>query len=555
MSITSPGYGQYYDPYAYMDPYYAPQYSGQQRSLGLGQSSHSSLDSLAALSPLGGGQVAQPPKKKKGLFGKITGAVKSLAKGATVNVVKGILSPKGLLTAAAGIGLALAFPPAAPVLLAVGAGMALKGGVESGVAAAQLYAAGEDELAEKALEGVGSSVTGLALSAVGAKSMAKAGGVPKTFETKGLISKNAKTVSLADDAGATQSLIHGFRYSNHLIRNGGRNAYASFKNGSIVADARTLGQTGINNLSTTARALTGRQGVTLADDAAATTADDAAAASVADDAVNAADDGVTTNPSVTDRAKGLVDDVRSRFGGDDVIQFADDAGVTAVSSKGQVNLGASSDDLIAAYNALDDAAAQSGTNQLAVTQIRSTIQSELRQRGFKVKADGSFTNPRTSTLNKRSDANATQAQDVARNNADNNFVNFNSADDVNAIGLNQSARAVQRDVLKNATPEELTARVDALKTQAKDAGRFEQVRINAEVRVLESRIKGLNEGTIEAGAPINRFDNPFFNTLGDSASGFNTIRPGVAPLLPAFSANNYNALQEEIRRMYGQGGF
>ena len=152
---------------------------------GMGAGAGASPQSIGGGLPPGMTGIGQPqqqeaPPKKKGFFGKIFGAAKSVVKGATVGlgkaIVKTVTDPKKLLMAALGVGAIIATGGAATPFV-VGAGLAMAGGsvLKNGAAATKAYASGDTEGGEKALEGVGTGLGAGALAVAGAKISAPAG--------------------------------------------------------------------------------------------------------------------------------------------------------------------------------------------------------------------------------------------------------------------------------------------------------------------------------------------------------------------------------------------
>lgn len=126
-----------------------------------GQTTQQSGSSFSAASIPGGGSSG-------GFFGAFTAVFRGVKNG-LVNTVKSLLTPKGLIMAAAGVVLTVATGGAAvPFMAAIGVGIGGFQIARNGFTAAQLYWQGRGAEAEKAMEGVGEGIFTAGTSALSA---------------------------------------------------------------------------------------------------------------------------------------------------------------------------------------------------------------------------------------------------------------------------------------------------------------------------------------------------------------------------------------------------
>lgn len=164
----------------------------------------------------GGGSWVETPKKggmMRGLLKMVTRpkAWLGLARGAVLGTIDGIVKtffPPSMKTVMAlGMIAAGVFIPALlPFLIAGGVLISAYGLGKNTMQAAALYGSGQDELGDKAMEGVGTSAMGLGLAVFGARAAVRSGAI------------SGGTIANPAEAGALRSTVQVFKESGSTLK-------------------------------------------------------------------------------------------------------------------------------------------------------------------------------------------------------------------------------------------------------------------------------------------------------------------------------------------------
>lgn len=459
-----------------------------------------------------------PKPKSKGLLGKVFGAVKSVVKGATVGVVKGIASivtdPKKLLMVGGGIALSLLPPPVGPAigaaLLVYGAATAGKNIVTNASTIVGAYAAGNDAAAEAAWENIGTNSVGLAASAYGARGLIKSGQVPTSIARSGTqrFGKNkgqAKgDIVLPEGAGLARSLWHTGRYSGAQMGNGFRNLRNLQREGGTGA-IRTAAQTQLTSGGARLKAFWDTS-IRNKPAVATQSADDAAAAATVK--MTADDIGSLKNMSLDRLSSVKLSDARVRLG-----EFKNSEAFKALSPADKASVTRQITKIDANINA-------------RITQLQKELKSKKLKEANRPLKQKALDDLEAAKLGNRPAAPTDPAG------------RFSNDPVVSQIQANRLAQANAR------TPEALQTKLSELQASRSAAqGRFQQQRLDFQIGFTERQLQAATRAqatsaTGTTASKVNEATNRFSQVVND----IHGLSPAAFPGIAGYGASSYDAL-------------